>query len=172
MKRIFLSLYCLVAGILSSFHWRLIYGHYRQRYAINPNFQFNGRMIIFYGVGSIEAGGGSYIGELSTVNAAHGCHVKIGSGCSVSHNVRIYTQSTCAEALVTPLSEKAHKTGSVVIEDNCWIGANVFIGPGITIGENAVIGANSVVTKNVPSREIWGGVPAKLIRRKANNGSV
>lgn len=120
-----------------------------------------------YGFGAIETGAGSYIGELSTVQAVEGCHVKIGSGCSVSHNVRIYTQTTRADALVTTASEKAQKTGSVVIGDNCWIGANVFIGPGITIGENAVIGANSVVTKDVPPREIWGGVPAKLIRRKA-----
>ena len=31
----------------------------------------------------------------------------------------------------------------------------------ITIGDNVVIAAGEVVTKDVPSNEVWGGVPAK-----------
>lgn len=31
---------------------------------------------------------------------------------------------------------------------------------GITVGEQALVGAGSVVTRDVPSREIWFGVPA------------
>jgi maltose O-acetyltransferase len=54
----------------------------------------------------------------------------------------------------------------VIFYDYCWVGANVFISPGVNIGSNAIVGANSVVTKDIPSFEIWGGVPAKFIRRK------
>lgn len=57
-------------------------------------------------------------------------------------------------------------TGNVHIDDGAWISANVYIGPGVSIGSNSVVGAKSVVTKNVPKTEIWGGVPARLIRRK------
>ena len=52
-----------------------------------------------------------------------------------------------------------------VINDRVWIGANVIVLRGVTIGESAIIGAGAVVTKNIPSREIWGGVPARLIKK-------
>lgn len=58
------------------------------------------------------------------------------------------------------------KSGDVLIGDACWIGANVLINPGVEIGRNSVVGANSVVTKDIPPNEIWGGVPAKFIRKK------
>lgn len=51
------------------------------------------------------------------------------------------------------------------------IGCNVFIGTqaivlkGVTIGDNSIIAAGSVVTKNIPSNEIWGGNPAKFLRK-------
>ena len=43
------------------------------------------------------------------------------------------------------------------------IGANTTICPGVTIGEKAMIAAGAVVTKNIPPKELWGGVPAKLL---------
>ena len=36
---------------------------------------------------------------------------------------------------------------------------------GCTIGENSIIGASSVVTKDVPDYEIWGGNPARFIKK-------
>jgi acetyltransferase-like isoleucine patch superfamily enzyme len=51
----------------------------------------------------------------------------------------------------------------VVIERDAWIGAGVTILKGVRIGEQAVIAAGAVVTKDVPAREIHGGVPAKKI---------
>lgn len=53
----------------------------------------------------------------------------------------------------------------VVIEDNVWIGACCIVLKGVTIGKRAAIGAGSVVTKSVPPDEIWGGNPAKFIKK-------
>lgn len=154
-----------VFGKLSSWYWWVIYSGYRHAYSIDETFRFNGKHILFYGEGRIVAGHGSYIGELSTVQAAKGCSVSIGTRCQISHNVRVYTQSNVADADLSR-DEPPQKSGDVKFGDYCWVGANVFVGPGVTIGENAVVGANSVVTKDVPAFEIWGGVPARLIRRK------
>lgn len=55
-------------------------------------------------------------------------------------------------------------TDPVVIEDNCWIGANVTICPGVTIGENSVIGAGSVVTKDIPANSVAVGNPCRVVR--------
>jgi acetyltransferase-like isoleucine patch superfamily enzyme len=53
----------------------------------------------------------------------------------------------------------------VVLERGCWIGFNAIILKGVTIGKGAVIAAGSVVTKDVPANTIFGGNPAKLIRK-------
>jgi acetyltransferase-like isoleucine patch superfamily enzyme len=53
----------------------------------------------------------------------------------------------------------------VEIKDKAFIGSNALIMKGVTIGEGAVIGAHAVVTKNVGDYEIWGGNPAKCIKK-------
>ncbi|AGK95891.1 acyltransferase [Clostridium pasteurianum] len=51
------------------------------------------------------------------------------------------------------------------IEDGCWIGARVTILGNVTIGKGTIIAANSLVNKNCEPNCIYGGVPAKLIKR-------
>lgn len=53
----------------------------------------------------------------------------------------------------------------VVIGDNVWIGANAVILKSVTIGEGAVIAAGAVVNCDVPAHEIWGGIPARKIKK-------
>jgi maltose O-acetyltransferase len=142
------------------------YNYFRKKYDIHPSFRFNGRDIHFYGEGVIEIDENSYIGSLSTIQAHQACVVKIGKGCSISHNVRIYTSSKIPDFDFSDKKNAPEKKGNVIIGDYAWIGANVFINPGVVIGENSVIGANSVVTKNIEPFGIYGGVPAKLIRMK------
>ena len=145
--------------------WQIVYKGYRSQYDIDRTFRFNGAGIQLYGDGRIVLGEGSYLGELSTIQAASGLTVTVGRRCSISHNVRIYSTSAVADADFRTGPAPSIE-GSVNIEDGAWIGANAYIGPGITIGANAAVGANSVVTHSVPPSEIWGGVPARFIRRK------
>ncbi|WP_171016266.1 DapH/DapD/GlmU-related protein [Pseudomonas sp. F(2018)] len=151
--------------VINAAYWRVIYLEFRRRYEISPEFRFNGKNILLYGNGRIVLAGNSYIGDSSTVQSSVDCNVEIGSGCHISSNVRIFTESMKADSdlRVKPVPSK---TGDVVIGDACWIGANVLINPGVSIGENSVVGANSVVVRDIPPNEIWGGVPAKLIRKK------
>ncbi|MBE7191075.1 MAG: CatB-related O-acetyltransferase [Gordonia polyisoprenivorans] len=57
--------------------------------------------------------------------------------------------------------------GDVVIGNDVWIGYGVTILSGATIGDGAVVAAGAVVTADVEPYAIVGGVPAKLIRRRA-----
>ncbi|WP_082073308.1 acyltransferase [Pseudomonas sp. LFM046] len=165
MNKILVWFVSRLLSFLASSYWKINYWVYRQRYDVHHRFRFNGRLIQLYGEGKIVAGEGSYIGELSTIQASKGAVVSIGCGCHVSHNVRIYTQSALPDSDFS-IKPVPSKVGDVKIGDYCWVGANVLINPGVEIGRNSVVGANSVVTKDVPPDEIWGGVPAKFIRKK------
>ena len=37
---------------------------------------------------------------------------------------------------------------------------------GVNIGNGAVVAAGAVVTKDIPENEVWGGVPARFIRKR------
>jgi len=54
----------------------------------------------------------------------------------------------------------------ITINEDVWIGVNAIILKGVEIQKGAIIAAGSIVTKNVPSYEIWGGVPAKKISER------
>ena len=53
-----------------------------------------------------------------------------------------------------------------------WIGTRSFIKAGVTIGDGSIIAAHSVVTKDVPPYCIYGGNPAKLIRKRFNQEQI
>ena len=55
---------------------------------------------------------------------------------------------------------------NVYIGNDVWIGAGVYILNGIKIGDGAIIATGAVVTKNVEPYSVFGGVPAKLIKKR------
>lgn len=149
---------------LNRFFWNCVYESFRSQYTISKSFKFNGNGISFYGDGEIIIGDNSYIGRYSSIQSSKGCFVKIGRNCSISHYVMIYTENSIASQDISN-SDRKKVTGNVVIGNNCWIGARVFIKEGVKVGNNCVIGANSVVTADIPDFCIYGGVPARLIKR-------
>lgn len=55
-------------------------------------------------------------------------------------------------------------SGSIVVQNNAYIGGNSTIRYGVTIGDSSVIGAGSVITKNVGENSVVAGNPARVIR--------
>lgn len=169
MKNIFKNILIRLYRSSRNLYEKERYNNLRQKYNIPNSFRFNGDFIQVYGEGELLIGEDSYIGSLSTVQVSKDCKVIIGSGCSISHNVRMYTSSKSPDFDFSNKDEVPKKKGDIIIGDYVWIGANVFINPGVKIGHNSVIGANSVVTKDAEPFGIYGGVPAKLIRMKKIN---
>ena len=62
--------------------------------------------------------------------------------------------------------------GDTVIGNDVWLGAESLIMPGIKIADGAVIAARSVVTKNVGPFEIWGGNPARFIKKRFEDEEI
>ena len=52
------------------------------------------------------------------------------------------------------------------IGHHCWIGTGATVLQDVTIGDGAIVAAGAVVTKDIPPYEVWGGVPAKFIRKR------
>jgi chloramphenicol O-acetyltransferase type B len=62
--------------------------------------------------------------------------------------------------------------GDTIIGNDVWLGAESLIMPGIIIADGAVIAARAVVTKSVGPFEIWGGNPAKFIKKRFTDGDI
>lgn len=53
--------------------------------------------------------------------------------------------------------------GTTIVEDDVWIGHRVTIVGPVRIGAGSIIAAGAVVLNDIPSCEIWGGVPARKL---------
>jgi len=129
-----------------------------------------------------ELGSHSTIEDFCTINNGVG-HVLIGDNSligmgnviigpvTIGNNV-IFAQNIVASGLNheyknpdIPIRDQNVTVAPIVVEDDCWIAANVVITSGVTIGKHSVIAAGSVVTKNIPPFSIAAGNPAKVIKK-------
>lgn len=120
----------------------------------------------------INGGDGCVIGEHCHI--ATGCVINAGNGTVIMHDHSGCSNGVVIGAGMPDLSylhisaaeppEHQHPIRmTTVIGEYVVIFANATILPGVEIGVGAVIGAGAVVTQNVPSFEIWAGVPAVKI---------
>ena len=58
----------------------------------------------------------------------------------------------------------------IVFKGDNWVGANSTVLKGVTVGEGSVIAAGALVTKDVPPYAIVGGVPAKILSHRFEDG--
>jgi acetyltransferase-like isoleucine patch superfamily enzyme len=75
----------------------------------------------------------------------------------------IISANHCFKDKNKPIRLQGYTGAPIDIGCDVWIGCHVTILPGVTIGDGAIIAAGAVVNKNVPSFEIWGGVPARKL---------
>ena len=73
---------------------------------------------------------------------------------------------------VKNISSAWDNKGDIVIGNDVWIGFEAVILSGVTIGDGAIIGTRAVVTKDVPPYTIVGGVPARPIRKRFDDGII
>jgi len=97
--------------------------------------------------------------------------VQIEDNVFVGHNVTFindkYPRSTNLDGSLQ--SEADWNVVNTYIKKGASIGSSSTILCGVTVGENAIVGAGAVVTKDVPPNSIVAGVPAKIIKKIAQN---
>lgn len=87
--------------------------------------------------------------------------IKVGHDCNISSYTKFITGSHDVD---DPMFTAHFKP--ITIGHHVWVGTGAIVLQGVSIGDGAVVAAGSVVTKDIPPYEIWGGVPAKFIRKR------
>jgi acetyltransferase-like isoleucine patch superfamily enzyme len=97
-----------------------------------------------------------------------GCSGKItiGNNVMLAPRVSIYAENHVFDNPNITIKAQGVAKSAVVIEDDCWIAANVVILAGVTIGKGSVIAAGSVVNDDVPAFSVVAGVPARVIKSR------
>lgn len=91
-------------------------------------------------------------------------------GISIDHDTNISSHTkfiTGSHNVDDPEFKASFKP--IEIGHHCWIGTGAIILQGITIGDGVIVAAGAVVTKDIPAFEIWGGVPARFVRKRSIN---
>jgi acetyltransferase-like isoleucine patch superfamily enzyme len=95
--------------------------------------------------------------------------ISIGNNVMIGGNVVIYDSDFHSldpkKRNAEPEDRSDVVTAPVVICDGVFIGAHTTILKGVVIGENSIVALGSVVTNHIPANEIWGGNPARFIRK-------
>jgi maltose O-acetyltransferase len=113
----------------------------------------------FFNPSKIAIGDGTIIGDHVFLDGRD--KLTIGNHVDIASEVMIYnSEHDINDPHMTAIE------APVTIEDYVFIGPRVIILPGVTIGRGAIIAAGAVVTKNVESKTIVGGVPAKIIAER------
>ena len=133
---------------------------------INP-FYLGARSVIEYfsiidnGVGAIQIGNDSRVGLRNTIIGP----VTIGNQVILAQNVVLSGLNHNYENINLPIRKQGVKVASIVIEDECWIGANSTITAGVHIGKHSIVAGGSVVVKNIPDYCIVAGNPARILKQ-------
>lgn len=90
--------------------------------------------------------------------------VEIGERCFIGANF-FATDSDFHGIEISSRVGENYKFGKVCIENDVFIGEGVKVLNSVTIGSGAVIACGSVVVDSVERNSVYGGVPARLIRK-------
>lgn len=87
--------------------------------------------------------------------------ITIGDNCYVTYGCVILSHDATAKKI----DPNDDGSGTVIIEDNVFIGVNSVVLRNVRIGRNSIVGAGSVVTQDVPPNVIVAGNPARILRQ-------
>lgn len=117
-----------------------------------------------------------YIGNAKQISIGKRCEINenvfiqgaiIGNNVMIAPNVALLSNMHNHSRIDIPMNLQGKKRGNkVIIEDDVWLGRNVIVMPGVRIKKGSIIAAGAVVSKDVPEYCIYGGIPAKFIKKR------
>ena len=117
------------------------------------------------GNGNLQIGDNCFFNQNSLVACRNS--IVIGNQCIFGPNVTVYDHD---HKFSFNGIQNGYNLSPVVIEEGCWIGANVMILRGTHIGEKSVIGAGCVVKGDIPPHSLVSGERTLKIRPIEDRG--
>ncbi len=89
----------------------------------------------------------------------------VGDNVSIAHNSILLSSTHTFNGKLTAIKYNPVIKSSLNIGNDVWIGCGVRILYGIEIASRTIIAAGAVLNKSTEMNSIYGGVPAKIIKR-------
>lgn len=109
-------------------------------------------------LGEVRVGRNTWIGPYVVLDGSGG--LQIGSNCSISAGVQVYSHDTVRWAVSG--GAEGPQRAPTCIGSNCYIGPNTVVAKGVTIGDGCIIGANSLVLQDIPAGSKAFGTPCRV----------
>lgn len=116
--------------------------------------------VVNNGVGGVDIGDDVLIGMSNVIIGP----VSIGRKVILAQHVVVSGLNHAYRDPHAAIRDQGIETARIVIEDDCWLGANVVVTAGVTVGRHSVVAAGSVVTRSIPPYSVAAGNPARVIR--------
>lgn len=109
------------------------------------------------------------IGNGCVIQSVHG-EIVIGNHVMFGPDVHIHggnhKTNEIGRLLDNTTPKREDEDGTIVIEDDVWVGSCAIILKGVHIGTGSIIGAGSIVTKDIPPYSIYTNKVEPMIRKR------
>jgi galactoside O-acetyltransferase len=129
----------------------------------------------------LEGGQGLTIGR--GVHVASFAHLGIGGGrtilgdySAVASGGRVLSGSARSDmwsmSASSPASFRDQEIAETIIGPYAAVLVNAVVLPGVRLHEGSILAAGAVAIRDIPAWEIWGGIPARFLRRRTLRGAA
>jgi galactoside O-acetyltransferase len=140
--------------------------------SIGDNTRIDAFSILSASQGGIEIGRNVHVASFCSIQGSGGVILEDFAG--LSHGVKLFSVSDdySGTSLTNPTIPEKYlnkKSGLVLLEKHVIIGANAVILPDVKVGMGSAVGALSLVSRNLAPLGVYSGIPARLIKSRAQN---
>jgi acetyltransferase-like isoleucine patch superfamily enzyme len=115
----------------------------------------------------IQFGNNSSTGPYSFIGA--GGPITIGENVIMGQHVSFHSENHNFDRIDLPIRSQGVNRVGILVEDDCWVGANVVFLDGAHVGRGSVVAAGAVVRGKIPAYSVVAGVPARVLRSRLPN---
>jgi len=121
-----------------------------------------GRYVVLKNIENLSIGNNVSIHEFCYIDAIG--HIKIGSDVSIAHRSSLVSFEHGYSDRSKPIKYNEIIKKEIIVDDDVWLGAGCIVLGGAVVSERVVLAAGTVYKLQGESNNIYGGVPAKIIK--------
>ena len=131
---------------------------------LGPSCVFMSGLKLYADTGNVKIGSRCSVNHNVIIDGSNGGSIEIGDDVLIGPNVVLRSSNHIYSDLHEPIRNQGHQGGNIRIGNNVWIGSNVCILSAANIKDGCIIAAGAIVSGTCKPNAIYGGVPAKLLK--------